>query len=812
MSVLYDAAGRITGRRMPDGSRHTFAYDPAGHRTLAHDPTGRYTSTFDARGLLATKTDPADKTVSYTVDSLGRRRAMLDPDGGRTTYTHDLAGRQTAQVNPLGHRTTFSYDQAHRTTSVQLGNGARTSYVHDPADRLTGLFNLDSAAAVLSSFTYTYDNVGNRTSVLEADAARVTWSYDPAYQLTAEHRTDAASWDGLTVNQWDDFGIDGWATLETTGAGGAFNITYTYDPLGNRLLVEDSASRTTSTYDAANQLLTSEDSTGTTTYSYDPVGNRQIKETPSAVSTYTWDPLARLSTVEQTAGDRATFTYNAAGQRVRREVTGDDRRIVYDRLKPLLETTPAGSTTLTYDYTHRDPFGELTARRDHTGSPEYQQHDAVGSAVNLTDATSSETDTYTHRAFGPLESHTGPSTTHQTYLARHGYHHDPETGLYHLNTRYYDPETGQFISADPIGFAGGDVNLRRYVRNVPLRYIDPDGLRILLRPHFRGKIMVEKVLAALTEICPCAVYSVSEYEAFITRQWAEEHKDRFRTRGDRIDNTGWFGVVAKKHDDKDKLRGGMDNFCNCFHLHPAGCTVVADLLSSKRTVIIEHSFNTMLGTLNPLGGFLPMEETDHYDAYGFLNWGPDVSAEQLASQYPGLPNANGILAHELVHAWMTDNFDDKPPKYERDVHQGTQGLDEDSKHEVGRPPGQAGYDVVSGMEWNEVYALRGEAQIIAEMVLADPTAYAQWKPRTEYEGDKLPEFTLEPGFHEDLDRSRRGEPVLEIDRRPAMMTLTGPMDLFKPPSDECKKRVQDPCGQAWGRLRNEWKGRPHTPG
>ncbi len=54
---------------------------------------------------------------------------------------------------------------------------------------------------------------------------------------------------------------------------------------------------------------------------------------------------------------------------------------------------------------------------------------------------------------------------------------DPESMNYHYRARTYSPELGRFVQPDPIGFAGGDVNLYRYVKNNPLGLVDPSGYK-----------------------------------------------------------------------------------------------------------------------------------------------------------------------------------------------------------------------------------------------------------------------------------------------------------------------------------------------
>ena len=60
-----------------------------------------------------------------------------------------------------------------------------------------------------------------------------------------------------------------------------------------------------------------------------------------------------------------------------------------------------------------------------------------------------------------------------TYTGRE---YDAESGLYYYRARYYDPTIGRFLNEDPIGFAGGDMNLYAYVWDNPTNFVDPYGL------------------------------------------------------------------------------------------------------------------------------------------------------------------------------------------------------------------------------------------------------------------------------------------------------------------------------------------------
>jgi RHS repeat-associated protein len=81
-----------------------------------------------------------------------------------------------------------------------------------------------------------------------------------------------------------------------------------------------------------------------------------------------------------------------------------------------------------------------------------------------------------------------------------GQWHDAESGLHYNRHRYFDPDTGQFISQDPIGIDGG-LNLYRYAPNA-LNFVDLLGLDICANKKkgddFKDAVKEELEKAGLT--------------------------------------------------------------------------------------------------------------------------------------------------------------------------------------------------------------------------------------------------------------------------------------------------------------------------
>ncbi len=260
----------------------------------------------------------------------------------------------------------------------------------------------------------------------------------------------------------------------------SFDFSYEYDGAGNRTKKIDNLTSevTAYVYDSANQLISMEGPDGITTFDWDAAGNMIAKHAPEGTTTYTWDYRNRLTQIAPPVGDPINFAYNAMGQRIQKNGT----RFIYDGVQ-LLQETDLNNQTLRSNTFTNEGYGDLVSENDGTDSsfPTFNGQSSTDAIVNKT---ATVTDRISYSAFGGQDSHTGSSTTPFRFVGKQSYYNDAETGLYLLGAggnpngagRYYDPELGRFISRDPIGLAGGDVNLYRYAGNNPVNLIDPSGM------------------------------------------------------------------------------------------------------------------------------------------------------------------------------------------------------------------------------------------------------------------------------------------------------------------------------------------------
>jgi len=419
-TYAYDARGRLTAEDFPDGTSVTFTYTADGQRATATDSRGLTTYSYDSRDRLLSRTDPDGTTISYTYDAAGNRTSVTTP-AGMTTYTFDALNRLATVTDPSSGTTSYHYDAASNLTETDFPNGTKEIRQYDTVNRLVYLEN-DGPSGVISSYAYTLSPTGLQDSVVEDTGRRVDYGYDALDRLTSETITDASA--------------------------GNRTITYTYDPVGNRLTMNDSAEGlTTSTYDANDRLLTDTLNGVVTQYTYDNNGNTLSEVTsPTDQTVYHWDSQNRLIEADVTTASGTTQTvyqYDVDGIRVSQTTAGQETRYLIDTVQPyaqvLLEYRPSGLIVASYVY------GNALISQNRGGVLSYYLVDALGSTRALTNASGIVTDRYVYDVFGRMLSQTG--NTVNSYLFG-GQQTDSSTGLEYLRARYMNAGTGRFVSRD----------------------------------------------------------------------------------------------------------------------------------------------------------------------------------------------------------------------------------------------------------------------------------------------------------------------------------------------------------------------------
>jgi RHS repeat-associated protein len=226
-------------------------------------------------------------------------------------------------------------------------------------------------------------------------------------------------------------------------------------------------------YDACDQL-TSFDGAG---FEYDMNGNLAKKRDLMAGDMiYKFNYANRLREVLFADGTKAQYSYKSDGMRVSQtDRTGKITNYYWDNSnipEALNEGDEEGNITLTLF----PGTGFKSTRNSSQNSTQWRFFitDHLGSVIALTDNNGIVTDEYEYDEYGTLINTKGTSHNPYKYI---GQQYDETTGLIYLRARYYDSETGRFVSRDPIGIKS-DLNHYLYTNN-PIIYYDILGLRII---------------------------------------------------------------------------------------------------------------------------------------------------------------------------------------------------------------------------------------------------------------------------------------------------------------------------------------------
>ena len=479
----YDALGRVLSQTRA-GTTMSFEYDAVGNRILRTDHMGRRTAyEYDALDRLTEieylptlgvgiQPPPAgmpNATATYAYDDLSRLVSATN-SSGTVAFAYDNRGRLKTETDVFGNVIEFGYDANGNRTQLKLNSNVHTTYAYDAANRLTTL--TDDAS---QSFTYAYDIADRLISKALPNGVTTTYEYDGMSRLTRLRDTGPGGvlfdrqYSYNAANQISQiaeltgtkvFGYDNIDRLTSVADAVNGNESYAFDGVGNR-----TASHLSNTY--THQPFNRLTATETGSYSQDANGNTVSKVEGSKRWTYTWDYENRLTQ----AWDRKTrvrYQYDALGRRVERNLGfGRERtRFTYDGEDVLLDNAN-GTQTKYLNGPGID--NKLSVRAGSAVS--YFLADHLGSTNGLADATGSLTAQTGYDAFGNATNAAFPTRYQFT-----GREFDSFTGLQFSRARFYDPRLGRFISEDPIGFAGGDINLYGYVRNRPLTFTDSLGL------------------------------------------------------------------------------------------------------------------------------------------------------------------------------------------------------------------------------------------------------------------------------------------------------------------------------------------------
>lgn len=405
------------------------------------------------------------------------------------------------------HVAALSHDARGRRQSVVYGNGVATRYEYDPrSHRLARLVTTGPDGTALQDLSYTHDALGNVTEIWDATQP-VIHHAGARVEPVARYRYDALSRlvEASGREHAVQAGAPDWQTRASPADGLAdhqrlrpYTQFYAYDSVGNILSMRHVAegfgwTRHYGYTDDGNRLA------WTNVGRNEPLGGQSYEHTAAGAMgaigpalSLTLNAAEQIVSADLGGGGRAHYTYDGAGERVRKRI----ERVggaVEERLSlggiEITRTWVGGRLVERRETMHiADDKGRIalvettTQARDAAGrSPtrltRYQLSDHLGSAaveVDEAGAVLTRTEYHPYGTVAYFSAAQGRALPPKRYRFT-GMEHDAETGLQYHGARFYAPWLGRWIAADPAGIADG-LNLYVYVGNNPVGGLDPSGL------------------------------------------------------------------------------------------------------------------------------------------------------------------------------------------------------------------------------------------------------------------------------------------------------------------------------------------------
>ena len=456
---------------------NSYTYDPNGTVLTSTNQNGTVTDSYDEANRLIDTVDVFGAEASYSYDADGnqlQQKAANASLAGHTNYTtnygYDAADEQTSETDPAGRNYSFFYDDRGNLRGTQYPNGTFSWVDTDPDRDVTDQFNrhgtITSATTTppsdsnpLADYTYTYVDGsgiyqdGKRLSEVRKSGATsqtTSYTYDHAGRLRQVLLPDSTC-------RFYSYDLDSNRTLvqeSTAGCSGTFTTTatYTYDP---------------ATTPGTDQLSTIVAGSTTTTYAYRNDG----QVTSQGSTSYTWNNWGQLATA--TVGTNTiTYNYDATGFKNKRTSSSPTTTTDY-KLADTFETDGSGAITTSYT---DGPTGDLTSYAGpptSTSTATYLYYDAHGNLAAEANNSGSQTANHTYDPFGAPTDTPPANTTVHRFVGRWNKQYDTATGLILMGARPYDPNTGRFLSIDPI--PGGSLNNYDYAGQDPINGYDLSG-------------------------------------------------------------------------------------------------------------------------------------------------------------------------------------------------------------------------------------------------------------------------------------------------------------------------------------------------